>query len=108
LDQNAQHDKITLEGGIFLWQQGRILLLKKSSLSYPKLRVHVPLKCRKYGISKTTIDYWRKKLLNPNDSNDDDEKVNLRKENIMLRSIIVDKDLEIAYLKELLKKTNRL
>ncbi|WP_422449133.1 transposase, partial [Thermoanaerobacterium sp. DL9XJH110] len=23
--------------------------------------------CRKYGISKTTIDYWRKKLLNPND-----------------------------------------
>jgi hypothetical protein len=28
----------------------------------------------------------------------------LRKENIMLCSIIVDKDLEIAYLKELLKK----
>ena len=44
LDQNAQHDKITLEGGIFLWQRGRILLRKKSSLSYPKLRVHVPLK----------------------------------------------------------------
>lgn len=64
--------------------------------------------CRKYGISKSTIDYWRKNLLNNNDGNYDDEKVNLRKENIMLRSIIVDKDLEIAYLKELLKKTNRL
>jgi len=65
--------------------------------------------CRKYGISKTTLDYWRKKLFNPNDNNNhDDEKVNLRKENIMLRSIIVEKDLEIAYLKELLKKTNRL
>jgi hypothetical protein len=43
LDQNAQHDKITLEGGIFLWQQRKILLLKKSSLSDPKLRAHVPL-----------------------------------------------------------------
>jgi len=51
------------------------------------------------------LDYWRKKLLNPNSNNNhDDEKVNLRKENIMLRSNIVEKDLEISYLKELLKK----
>ncbi|WP_422445098.1 transposase [Thermoanaerobacterium sp. DL9XJH110] len=78
--QNAQHDKITLEGEQrknFSTEEKLAILSEAQSSCTTKVAV-----CRKYDISKTTIDYWRKKLLNPNDNNYDDEKVNLRKENI--------------------------
>jgi len=88
----------------FSTEEKLAILAEAESSSTTKIAV-----CRKYGIAKSTIEYWKKQLLEPTNGNDlASELANLRKENVMLRSIIVDKDLEIAYLKELLKKTNRL
>lgn len=90
----AAHKNFTLEEKL-------AILAEAESSSTTKIAV-----CRKYGISKSTLDYWKKHLLNT-ENYPEDELAKLRKENVMLRSIIVDKDLEIAYLKELLKKTSR-
>lgn len=90
----AAHKNFTLEEKL-------AILAEAESSSTTKIAV-----CRKYGISKSTLDYWKKHLLNT-ENYLENELAKLRKENVMLRSIIVDKDLEIAYLKELLKKTSR-
>lgn len=87
----AAHKNFTLEEKL-------AILAETESSSTTKIAV-----CRKYGISKSTLDYWKKHLINT-ENHPEDEIARLRKENVMLRSIIVDKDLEIAYLKELLKK----
>ncbi|MDI6602485.1 MAG: transposase [Thermoanaerobacteraceae bacterium] len=87
----AAHKNFTIEEKL-------AILAEAESSSTAKIPV-----CRKYGISKATLDYWRKQFLNSKE-HPEDELAKLRKENVMLRSIIVDKDLEIAYLKELLKK----
>jgi len=76
-------------------------LPRLKALLLPKL-----LYVGRYGISKRTLDYWKKHLLNT-ENYPEDELAKLRKENVMLRSIIVDKDLDIAYLKELLKIKKR-
>jgi len=90
----AAHKNFTIEEKL-------AILAEAESSSTTKIAV-----CRKYGISKATLDYWRKQFLNSKE-HIEDELAKLRKENVMLRSIIVDKDLEIAYLKELLKKTSQ-
>ncbi len=87
----------------FAMEQKLAIIAEAESCSITKAAV-----CRKYGISKSTFDYWKKQLTE-NKGESDNSRQQLSKliqENIMLRSIIVDKDLEIAYLKELLKKTN--
>jgi len=86
----ATHKNFTLEEKL-------AILAEAESSSTTKIAV-----CRKHGVSKSTLDYWKKHLINT--ENYEDELAKLRKENIMLRSIIVDKDLKIAYLKELNKK----
>lgn len=62
--------------------------------------------CRKYGIAKNTLLYWRKTILEDSDEQDKLMKQTLQafEENIRLKSIIIDKELEIQVLKELLKK----
>lgn len=63
--------------------------------------------CRKYGICTNTLLYWKKTML----PESPEEKENVRMEakeifdeNIRLRSIIIDREIEIQVLKELVKK----
>lgn len=77
------------------------------------------LVARNHGIPSTTINTWiirRKKSINdistrgPKSSNFNSNNYNkeIEKENNQLKKLLGEKDLEIAILKDLLKKTNRL
>lgn len=79
----------------FTLEEKLAILAEAESSSTTKIAV-----CRKYGISKSTLNYWKKHLLN-SENEPENELAKLGKENVMLRSIIVDKELEITYLKEL-------
>jgi Transposase and inactivated derivatives len=80
---------------------------------------NVSLVARKHGIPSTTINTWIKRSNNigkssssrgPRSSNFNSGNANkeLEKENDTLKKLLGEKDLEIAILKDLLKKTNRL
>jgi len=58
---------------------------------------------RKYGISKSTLWYWKKTIL-LDTTEEQKEARRAYQENIRLRSILIDKELEIKILKDLLKK----
>jgi len=80
---------------------------------------NVALVARKHSIPSTTINTWIKRSRNvargsssrgPKTSNFNSSNANkeLEKENDTLKKLLGEKDLEIAILKDLLKKTNRL
>lgn len=59
--------------------------------------------CRKYGICKSTLWYWKKTIfLDTTEEQKEARKV--YQENVRLKSILIDKELEIQILKDLLKK----
>ena len=77
---------------------------------------NVTLVARNHGIPSTTINTWIKKKSNnissrgPQSSNFNSGNYSkeVEKENEKLKKLLGEKDLEIAILKDLLKKTNRL
>jgi transposase-like protein len=80
---------------------------------------NVALVARNYSIPSTTINTWMKKIKNNIKSsssrgpksrnfNSVNASKELEKENDTLKKLLGEKDLEIAILKDLLKKTNRL
>lgn len=81
---------------------------------------NVALVARNHNIPSTTINTWIKKRNNlgskpgsargPKSSNFNSSSYNkeIEKENDQLKKLLGEKDLEIAILKDLLKKTNRL
>lgn len=80
---------------------------------------NVTLVARNHGIPSTTINTWIKKRngsnsgissRGPKSSNFNSNNYNkeIEKENDQLKKLLGEKDLEIAILKDLLKKTNRL
>lgn len=80
---------------------------------------NVTLVARNHGIPSTTINTWIKKKKNSNNAissrgpkssnfNSNNYNKEIEKENDQLKKLLGEKDLEIAILKDLLKKTNRL
>ncbi|KPU42970.1 transposase [Oxobacter pfennigii] len=80
---------------------------------------NVTLVARNHGIPSTTIYTWVKSRKKPSDGipsrgpkssnfNSNNYSKEIEKENDQLKKLLGEKDLEIAILKDLLKKTNRL
>ncbi|SKA83801.1 Transposase and inactivated derivatives [Caloramator quimbayensis] len=89
--------------------------LKQQILKEVEETGNISLVARNHGIAPTTISGWMKNKRaagtrgpKSSDFNSPNYMKEVEKENDKLKKILGEKDLEIAILKDLLKKTNRL